>query len=290
MLERDGYPPGVPCWVDTAQPDPEAAAAFYGDLFGWELEDRMPAGGPGHYFVARLRGRDVAAVGSQPPGAAPAPIRWSTYIWVESADDTAAKVREAGGTVQMEPFDVGDAGRMAVCSDPSGAMFCLWQAGTNRGAQLVNEPGTWNWSDLNTRDLEGAKSFYGAVFGWEAKPVSFGEFEGTMWRVAGYAEFLEQFDPDLRERHSEAGVPEGFSDAIGWMMPMSPDQYPDDVPPHWSVTFAVDDADAIAARTAELGGTVLVPPFDAGMVRIAVLQDPQGAVFTASRFDSSQTE
>jgi uncharacterized protein len=288
VLERDGYPPGVPCWVDTAQPDPEAAAAFYGDLFGWEFEDRMPAGGPGRSFVARLRGRDVAAVGSKAPGAPPKPV-WSTYIWVESADATAAKVRENGGAVLMEPFDVLDAGRIAVCSDPTGAVFGLWQAGTLRGAQLVNEAGTWNWSDLNTRHPEGAKSFYGAVFGWEAKTVSFGEFEGTMWRVPGYAEFLERFDPDLRERHAEDGVPEGFSDAIGWMLPMSPDQYPDDVPPHWSVTFAVDDTDAVAARTAELGGTVLTPPFDAGVVRIAVLQDPQGAVFTASRFDPSQT-
>lgn len=167
MLERDGYPPGVPCWVDTGQPDPEAAVAFYGDLFGWEFEDRTPAGSPQRYFVAQLRGRDVAGVGSQPEGAPSTPV-WNTYIWVESADHAVAKVKDAGGSVLMEPFDVSDAGRMGVFADPSGAVFCVWQAKEGKGAQLVNEPGTWNFSELNTRDPEGAKAFYGAVFGWEA--------------------------------------------------------------------------------------------------------------------------
>ena len=119
MLERDGYLPGVPCWVDTAQPDPEAAVAFYGGLFGWDLEDVMPPGSPGQYFMARLRGGAVAAIGSQPQGAPPMAV-WNTYIWVESADEAAAKVRAAGGRVVAEPFDVLDAGRMAVVTDPEG--------------------------------------------------------------------------------------------------------------------------------------------------------------------------
>jgi predicted enzyme related to lactoylglutathione lyase len=283
MLERNGYPPGVPCWVDTSQPDPEAARAFYEGLFGWEFEDRMPTDAPGHYFVARLRGRDVAAVGSQPDAGPPMPA-WNTYIWVESADDATARVRGAGGSVLVEPFDVLDAGRMAVCSDPSGAVFSVWQARSHRGAQLVNEPGTWNWSDLNTRDLDGAKAFYGSVFGWQADAVDFGEFEGTMVRLPGYAEVLEELDPGVKRRHVEFGAPECFSDCIAWMMPMTGEQFPDDVPSHWSVTFAVADADAIAANAVQLGGTVLVPPFDAGVVRIAVLRDPQGAVFSVSRF------
>ena len=109
MSDQDRYIPGVPCWVDTTQPDPEAAVAFYGDLFGWEFEDRMPTGSPGRYYVARLRGGDVAAVGSQPEGAPPAAV-WNTYVWVMDADETAAKVRAAGGKVLTEPFDVGDAG------------------------------------------------------------------------------------------------------------------------------------------------------------------------------------
>ena len=126
MSEQDRYIPGVPCWVDTTQPDPEAAAAFYGGLFGWEFEDVMPPGSPGKYLIARLRGGDVAGVGSQPEGAPPS-AAWNTYVWVENADETAAKVRAAGGTVLAEPFDVGDAGRMAVFADPEGAAFCVWQ-------------------------------------------------------------------------------------------------------------------------------------------------------------------
>jgi uncharacterized protein len=285
LLERDGYPPGVPCWIDTGQPDPEAAVAFYGGLFGWEFEDRMPADSPGRYFVARIRGRDVAAVGSQ-PDAAPATPAWNTYIWVDSADAAAAKVKHAGGTVVTEPFDVLDAGRMAVFSDPSGAVFCVWQANKHKGAQVVNHPGTWNWSDLNTRDPQGAKGFYGAVFGWEANTVDFGDLgEFTMWRVPGYAEVLEVNDPDLRRRQADAGAPEGFEDAIGWMIPMSSDQFAENVPPHWSVTFAVDDTDAIADKAAQLGGKVLVPPYDAGVVRVAVLSDPQGAIFSVNKYE-----
>ena len=283
MLERDGYPAGVPCWVDTGQPDPEAAVEFYGGLFGWEFEDRMPADSPGRYFVAQLRGRDVAAVGSQPEQAPPTP-GWNTYVWVDSADDATAKVKAAGGNALMEPFDVLDAGRMAVLTDPEGAVFCVWQAKEHKGAQLVNEPGTWNFSELNTRDAEGAKAFYGTVFGWEAETLDYGEGQTTMWRLPGYGDFLERRDPDLRRRMAADGAPEGFEDAVAWLIPMTSDQYPDDVPPHWNVTFAVDDADAVADRAAKLGGQVRVPPFDAPFVRMTVVSDPQGAAFTASKY------
>ena len=283
MLERDGYPAGVPCWVDTGQPDPEAAVEFYGGLFGWEFEDRMPADSPGRYFVAQLRGRDVAAVGSQPEQAPPTP-GWNTYVWVDSADDATAKVKAAGGNALMEPFDVLDAGRMAVLTDPEGAVFCVWQAKEHKGAQLVNEPGTWNFSELNTRDPEGAKAFYGTVFGWEAETLDYGEGQTTMWRLPGYGDFLERRDPDLRRRMAADGAPEGFEDAVAWLIPMTSDQYPDDVPPHWNVTFAVDDADAVADRAAKLGGQVRVPPFDAPFVRMTVVSDPQGAAFTASKY------
>jgi len=283
LLERDGYPAGVPCWVDTGQPDPEAAVSFYGGLFEWELEDRMPADSPGRYFVAQLRGRDVAAVGSQPEGTPPTPV-WNTYIWVDSADEAAAKAKDAGGSVAMEPFDVGDAGRMAVLADPEGAVFCVWQAKEHKGAQLVNEPGTWNFSSLNTRDREGAQAFYGAVFGWEADTVDLGESDFTTWCLPGYGDYLEQRDPDLRRRMAADGAPEGFEDAVAWLAPMTSDQFPEDTPPHWSITFAVDDADAIADRAAKLGGKVVVSPFDAPWVRMTVLSDPQGAVFTASKY------
>jgi uncharacterized protein len=277
VTEVERYLPGVPCWIDTGQPDPSAATAFYGGLFGWAFDDRAPAGAPGPYLVGRLGGRDVAAVAqSGEAGATPA---WNTYIRADRADEAAARVRDAGGSVLAEPMTVGDAGRMAVCADPAGAVFSVWEAHTHRGAQLVNAPGTWNWSDLTTPAPEQAAAFYGAVFGWEADPVAFGDEVSWMWRMPGYGDLLERLNPGIRERHSEYGAPEGFTDAIGWMREAA-----GDTAPHWSVTFAVDDADAIAARAAELGGTVTVAPFDAGPARVAVLADPQGAGFTISWF------
>jgi uncharacterized protein len=286
MIERDGYPAGVPCWVDTLQPNPDAAAAFYRDLFGWELEPQpWIAGEPGRYFIGKLWGRDVAGIGPRREDA-PGPPTWNTYVWVESADDATAKVRGAGGSVVMDSFDVLDSGRMAVVADPEGAVFCVWQAKNHKGAQLVNESGTWNFSDLSTRDPEGAMAFYGAVFGWEASSFSIDGTDFMMWRLPGYGEFLERtIDPEIRTRQKESGAPEGFEDAVAWLAPMTSDQAPEDVAAHWGVTFAVDDADAMAGRAEELGGAVTAPPFDAGPTRAAVLTDPQGAGFTVSTYD-----
>jgi predicted enzyme related to lactoylglutathione lyase len=155
MPERDGYIPGVPCWIDTSQPDPDAAVDFYRSLFGWEFEDVMPPDAPGKYFIGRIRGGDVAAVGSIPEGAPPMAM-WNTYVWVDSADETAAKARDAGGAA-MEPFDVMESGRMAVLTDPEGAAFCVWQARERRGAKVVNEHGSLNFNGLATRDVERAR-------------------------------------------------------------------------------------------------------------------------------------
>ena len=278
MLERDGYIPGVPCWIDTSQPDPEAAVAFYGGLFGWDFEDAMPPGSAGKYFIARLRGGDVAAVGSQAEGGPPMAV-WNTYIWVESADEAASRVQDAGGRVVVEPFDVMEAGRMAVFTDPEGAAFCVWQAKQHKGAQIVNEPSSLNFNGLNTRDAGAAKSFYGSLFGWEPLGLQGG---AEMWRLPGYGAFLEKSDPGLRERMAQSGAPKGFEDVVATLNPITDDQ--PDVPAHWSVTFAVDDADATAARAVELGGQVVVPPFDAPWVRMTVITDPQGATFVASKF------
>jgi uncharacterized protein len=152
MLERDGYVPGVPCWVDTIQPDPEGAAAFYGGLFGWEFSDGMPPGSPGRYLTARLHGGAVAAVGSGPEDG-PAVAAWNTYVWVQSADRAASRVWNGGGRVVTDPLNVMDAGRMAVCTDPEGAAFRLWEARQHRGAQIVNAPGSLNFNSLNTREI-----------------------------------------------------------------------------------------------------------------------------------------
>jgi uncharacterized protein len=278
MPERDGYIPGVPCWVDTSQPDPEAAVDFYRGLFGWEFEDVMPPGAEGTYFIARLRGGDVAAVGSIPEGAPPLAL-WNTYVAVDSADDAASKVRDAGGGVMMEPFDVMDAGRMAAFADPEGAAFFVWQAKQLKGAQIVNESGSLNFNGLATRDVEGAKSFYGSVLGWTTLDLG-GGFE--MWTLPGYGDYLERDNPDLRKVVAEAGGPAGFEDVVASIDPL-PDDRPD-TPPHWSVTFAVDDADATASRATELGGKVMVPPVDAPWVRMTVIEDPQGATFIASKY------
>jgi predicted enzyme related to lactoylglutathione lyase len=279
MPERNGYIPGVPCWVDTSQPDPEAAVEFYRGLFDWALEDVMPPESEGEYFIARIRGGDVAAVGSIPEGA-PAEAAWNTYIWVHSADEAASKVRDAGGSVVMEPFDVMNSGRMAVFTDPEGAMFCVWQANEHKGARIVNEHGSLNFNGLNTRGPEGAKRFYGSVFGWETLELP-GGFE--MWTLPGYGDHLErQYNPDLRKQTAEAGGPEGFVDVVASIVPIADDQ--PDARPHWGVTFAVDDADAIAEKATELGGKVLVPPMDAPWVRTTVIADPQGATFMANKF------
>ncbi len=298
MPERDGYIPGVPCWVDASQPDPEAAVDFYGGLFGWEFEDVMPPSSEGKYFIARGEARgssifdvsgkrhsgDVAAVRSIPE-AAPRTAMWNTYFWVDSADEAASKVRDAGGRVVVEPFDFMNACRMGVFTDPEGAAFCVWMAKEHKGAQLVNDPGAVVFNGLNTRDVEGARSFYGSVFGWQTLAIGGG---GQGWALPGYGDYLERYHPDLRKRMAEAGAPEGFEDLVASINPIADDR--PDTPAHWSVTFATDDADATAAKATELGGKVVVPPFDAPWstgtytIRLTVLSDPQGATFSASKF------
>ncbi len=277
MPEREGYIPGVPCWIDTNRPDPEASLPFYTGLFGWEFENMMPEGSGGMYFMGRIRGGDVAAVGSTPEGAPPM-ATWNTYIWVESADETAAKARDAGGRVAMEAFDVMDAGRMAVLIDPEGAVFCVWQAKDHRGAKVVNEHGSLNFNGLATRDPEGAKAFYGAVFGWEVLGLP----SGAMWTLPGYGDHLEEGSPGLREQMAAMGAPEGFIDVVAALNPIADGDA--DTPAHWSVTFAVDDADAAAAKASALGGEIVAGPFDAPWTRMAVIKDPQGATFIASQF------
>jgi predicted enzyme related to lactoylglutathione lyase len=258
MTERTEYAPGTPSWVDNASADPAGAARFYSQLFGWQTEDRMPAEQDGEYHMASLRGKDVAALGSQPMEGVP-PV-WNTYVTVEDVDATAGKVADAGGQVMMEPFDVFDAGRMAVFADPSGAVIMAWQPKDMIGAYLVNEPGTLSWNELQTRDPAGAKEFYAKVFGWQSADMDFGGGTYTVW-----------YPP---------GVEPEQGNGVGGMIEMTGDQWPDDVPPNWLVYFAVEDTDATVEKAKELGGAVTVEPFEVESVgRIAVLSDPNGAVF-----------
>jgi uncharacterized protein len=277
MPERDGYIPGVPCWVDTSHPDPESVLPFYSGLFGWEFQDVMPEGSEGKYFIGRIRGGDVAAVGSSPQGGPPMAM-WNTYVWVDRAEETATKVRDAGGAVITEPFDVMDAGRMAVLSDSEGAAFCVWQAKEHKGAKIVNEHGSLVFNGLATRDRKGAEAFYSAVFGWRTLALP----SGDMWTLPGYGDHLEERTPGLRAQTAQMGAPEGFIDVVAAVNPIVDDD--SETPAQWSVTFAVDDARATAGKVIDLGGQVIAGPVDAPWVRMAVIKDPQGATFIASQF------
>jgi predicted enzyme related to lactoylglutathione lyase len=265
MSQRDDYEPGVPCWIDTLQPDPDATMAFYAALFGWEFGDpgEMPGDPPGRYLVARLRGRDVAGIGSQLAGDPSLPPAWNTYVSVASADETAFAAADAGGEVLIEPFDVPPAGRMAVLADPAGAPFCAWQPGRRRGAQLVNEPGAWAMSHLSSPDPERAMAFYGALFGWTVESFGEGDAAITMFRLPGYLGG-EPEQPVSREVVATMSAAHGDG-AAGW-----------------GVNLWDRDVDATAARAVERGGRVLGAPFDTPMGRMAVLADPHGAPFSIS--------
>ncbi|HYI23587.1 MAG TPA: VOC family protein [Candidatus Limnocylindrales bacterium] len=289
MPRRVGFPAGVPAWIETNQPDPDAAAEFYSGLFGWRFDDRS-VGTPGRrYLVATLDGDDVAAVGSLLPDDETGPA-WNTYVDVEDVDAAAESVVSAGGRVIAGPADAGDLGRVAACTDPAGATFRVLQPGALKGAAAVNAPGTWNFSELNTRDIEGARRFYKAVFGWEAEAsgadlnaasVNGADAASLMVRLPGYADFLEQFDPGLRKRHAEFGAPPGFSECVAWILPLTDET----ATPHWSVTFAVADTDDIVERVRRLGGSVVTEPIDVPPTRLAVVRDPAGAQFTVSAFN-----
>ena len=247
MSERDSYPPGVPCWVDNLVPDPAKAMAFYGELLGWEFDGP----GPGDYYVAKVRGRDVAGVGQAPPGVSPG---WNTYVSVASAKDTVS----AADSVVVEPLDALPAGRLAALEDPAGAIIGLWEPVERLGCQLVNEASAYAMSALHTPEPEAAARFYHDVFGWETDEFAPGV---SLFRLPGYVGG-EPAQPVPR-------------DVIAVLAK-------DDGPARWSVDFWVGDVDALAGRVAGLGGNVVVPPFDSIPTRQAVLADPFGAVFSVT--------
>jgi uncharacterized protein len=263
------YPNGVPSWVDTEQPDPEAAQDFYHRLLGWTFETVSPPSTP-LYAIASLGGRDVA--GLAPSDGQPA-AAWNTYVAVDDADATAARVTAAGGEVVTAPFEPGPAGRTAFCRDRAGAEFRLWQAGRRLGAQAVNEPGTWNFSYLHT-DQPDEIDFYSDVFGWVVADLGF----ASMVRAPGYGDHLEAtVDPGIRARQ-RGGAPPGFEDAISFVVALEPGMRP-----HWHVAFSVADRDDTVASARRLGAEVISAE-ENDWTRTAVIRDPQGATFTASQF------
>ena len=247
------YAPGVPMWVDLSVNDVPAAVRFYGELFGWQAEDLGEESG--HYTMFRQDGKMVAAVGPiMNPGQ---PAAWATYFCTRDAAATAQAVKDAGGRVLAEPFQVMDQGTMGVFADPAGAAFSVWQPAAHQGAELVNTPTSFCWNELHTRDLEGAKAFYPRVFGWgvQANPMPQGG-EYVEWQVDG---------------RSIAG-----GEALGADQPAQ-------APSYWLVYFAVADCDAIASKAQQLGGRLAVPCLDIPQGRFAILSDPQGAYFGVIR-------
>ncbi len=247
------YAPGTPSWVELSSPDTDASAAFYGEVMGWTVSE--PGGeGTGGYRMFQRDAQNVAGLMAKMDDAQP--TAWATYVSVAGADETAARVKDAGGSVIVEPMDVTDLGRMAFFADPTGAAFGVWEPRSFAGADVVNEPGSLCWNEVLTRDAEADKRFYPAVFGWTAGRPSFegGPENYTVWELSGRP--------------------------VGGMMQMTDEWFPPEVPPHWSVCFAVADCDGTVAKAKELGATVVAEPMDMPIGRFAGLIDPQGAGFT----------
>jgi uncharacterized protein len=243
MGERTSYAPGTFSWVDLATSDADGAKVFYGALLGWEFED-MPVPDAPPYSMATIGGRRVAALypkrdESQPPA-------WLSYVTFEDTDATAERARELGATLISEPFEVLEAGRMAVLQDPAGAVFAIWQPRATIGAELVNDAGAFGLNQLNSSDPQAARSFYAELFGWAFSDVSAGG--QAYWGI------------------------ENGGRLNGGMMPA-------DGPSTWLVYFTSADIDASVARVGELGGRVLVGPVPVPGGRIAAAVDPQGAAF-----------
>jgi predicted enzyme related to lactoylglutathione lyase len=251
VVTRDTrWPAGTPCWVDVSVDDVPKAIAFYKGLFGWDIELGAPE--VGGYSIAHQGGHIVAAI--SPKMAGPdAPTVWTTFLASDDVDATADKIKGAGGQVLAGPMDVMEEGRMAVAMDPAGAAFALWQGEHTTGLQVANEPGSLVWSEHMSRDFDGSKAFYQAVFGYSYQDMSADGFKYAMLMVGD---------------HEVGGIGE------------YPEGTPAQTPAAWATYFAVTDADATAAKVTELGGDVVQPPNDTPYGRIAVVADNHGAVFS----------
>lgn len=245
MPTRDTpWPAGTPCWIDYAARDIEATKEFYGRLFGWTWSGGEPEFGG--YTNAEKDGRRVAGLGplmgedDQPS--------WTTYFATDDAAATATRIREAGGTVLVEPMEVGPSGTFAIALDPQGSAFGLWQAAEHTGAQLVNEPGALVWNEAAVADPDAAQAFYTAVFGFAWDPVQ---------GMAPYATFRTDDRPLGGLGRTEPGLPTG-----------------------WAVCFAVSSTDETVAAVEAQGGKVLHPAEDTEFGRFAVVEDPWGAAFS----------
>jgi predicted enzyme related to lactoylglutathione lyase len=251
VIRDTPWPDGTPCWADLGASDIPKAISFYASQFGWDIE---PGGVEvGGYSLARLDGRLVAAVGPimGPPGT---PSAWTTYFASSDADATATRIVTAGGQIMMGPMDVMDQGRLVVASDVTGAVFGVWQGRNHTGAQVANVPGAFTWSEHMSRDFEGAKAFYAAVFGYEYGDMSSDGFSYATMLING-------------------------QQVVGGMGAFPAGQG-DDQPAHWSVYFGTSDTDQAVAAATGNGGRVIRAAADSPYGRMAVVADPEGAVFS----------
>ncbi len=247
MTQIERHPFGTPSWFDLMTPDVEKARTFYAQLFGWEYDLSGPE--MGHYSMAKIRGLHTAGMGELPKDA-PMPSAWTVYLATDNIQETVEAIKRHGGQPVVSPTEIPGSGWMAVCSDPTGAHFGLWQALGHRGAGLIDEPGAMVWSEVNTRDSDRARSFYRAIFGLETKKMS----------------GMDYWTFHLGDR------------AVHGLLQMTPEW--GDLPPHWMAYFAVTSADKAAETVTAAGGKVHHGPFDTPYGRIVVVSDPFGATFS----------
>lgn len=253
MVQMSSYPHGMFSWVELSTTDVEGAKSFYSGLFGWSAEG-TPVPGGGVYTMCKKDDAFVGAIQTlqEEMSAQGHPPFWLSYVTVDSVDKAAARAEELGARIMAPPFDVMDAGRMTVVQDPTKAALALWEAKTHQGAGIIREPGSLSWNELSTNDVDAARDFYTGLLGWTVETMDMGEGrEYTLFSVG--------------------------DQQVAGMMAIGPDMGP--MPPSWGVYFEVESPDAAAAKVAELGGNVFVPPMDFPGGRFALVTDPQGAAF-----------
>ncbi|MFC4608337.1 VOC family protein [Streptomyces maoxianensis] len=253
MTEATGHTPGAPCWVSLMVHSLDTTQAFYAELFGWEFSPGPPQLGP--YVRALLDGKEVAGIGRLPADRHLG-VAWTPYLATDDAGPTVEKIRSYGGTVGVGPLDAGDAGRLAIVTDPAGAVFGIWQLAAHRGTAVYGTHGTPVWEELLTTETASVGKFYQAVFGYELEPVVSADSDYVTLRLEGRA----------------VAALRGVGNSL-----------PRDRGPHWMTYFEVEDTDETARRVVELGGQVLRPPRDDPRGRLATVADPEGAVFTIVR-------